>query len=110
MVIAILWRRATEKIITDKLGSYDVAHWDMSPDVIDDNARYASNRVELAYQPTRVREWGVRRFKTSTQDQQFLGVHVAGYNLFNLGRHLVNAEYYQNRRTSAFNGWNSAIA
>jgi putative transposase len=30
-----------------------------------------------------------------SQAQRFLGAHVAVYNLFNLGRHLVSAENYR---------------
>jgi putative transposase len=33
------------KIVADKLRSYDVAHRDMIPDVIHDNAQYANNRA-----------------------------------------------------------------
>lgn len=34
----------------------------------------------------------MRRFKSMEQAQRFLSTHAAVYNLFNLGRHLVNAE------------------
>ncbi|MFT7529657.1 MAG: putative transposase, partial [Gammaproteobacteria bacterium] len=98
------------KIVTDKLRSYDVAHRELIPDAIHDTSQYANNRAELSHQPTRVRERGMRRFKSTRQVQRFLGVHAVVYNLFNLGRHLVNAERYRNLRTSAFNDWNSAVA
>jgi putative transposase len=44
------------KIVTDKLRSYGVAHRELMPDVIHDNAQYANNRAELSHEPTRVRE------------------------------------------------------
>jgi len=97
-------------IVTDKLRSYDVARRELIPDVIHDKTQYANNRAELSHQPTRVRERGMRKFKSMRQAQRFLGVHAAVYNLFNLGRHLVGAEHYRNLRISAFNDWEVAAA
>ena len=98
------------KIVTDKLRSYGVAHRELMPDVIHYTARYANNRAEQSHESTRVRERGMRRFKSPNQAQQFLSVHAAVYNLFNLGRHLVGAEHYRNLRISAFNDWAAAVA
>ena len=74
------------KIVTDKLRSYGVAHRELIPDTIHDTAQYANNRAEISHQPTRVRERGMRRFKSMQQAQRFLSVHAVVYNLFNLGR------------------------
>ena len=41
------------KLVTDKLGSYDVAHRELLPDTIHDTSRYANNRAELSHQPCR---------------------------------------------------------
>jgi putative transposase len=98
------------KIVTDKLRSYGVAHRDLIPDTIHDTSQYANNRAELSHQPTRVRERGMRRFKSIVQAQRFLGVHSAVYNLFNLGRHLVSARHYRLFRMRAFASWKSAVA
>ena len=62
------------KIVTDKLSSYRVAHRELIPDTIHDTSQYANNRVELSHQPTRVRERGMRRFKSLRQAQRFLSV------------------------------------
>ena len=51
--------------------------------------QYANNRAELSHQPTRVRERGMRRFKSMKRAQRFLNVHAAVYNFFNLMRHLL---------------------
>ena len=83
------------KIVTDKLRSYGVAHRELIPDTIHDTSQYANNRAELSHQPTRVRERGMRRFKSIVQAQRFLGVHSAVYNLFNLCRHLISAYHYR---------------
>ena len=49
-------RNEPRKIVTDKLGSYGVAHRELIPDTIHDTSQYANNRAELSHQPTRVRE------------------------------------------------------
>ena len=98
------------EIVTDKLRSYCVAHRGLMPEVIHDTSQYANNRAELSHQPTRVRERGMRRFKSTRQAQQFLSVHSAVYNLFNLGRHLVSAGHYRNLRIDAFSRWTVAVA
>jgi putative transposase len=103
-------RNEPRKIVTDKLRSYGVAHRELIPDTIHDTSQYANNRAELSHQPTRVRERGMRRFKSTQQAQRFLTVHAVVYNLFNLGRHLVSAKNYRFFRLRAFASWNYAAA
>jgi len=97
-------------IVTDKLGSYGVAHRELIPETIHYTTKYANNRAELSHEPTRVRERGMRKFKSVEQAQRFLGAHAAVYNLFNLGRHLVSAENYRYFRLRAFASWDKAVA
>ena len=96
------------EIVTDKLRSYGVAHRELIPKTIHNMEKYANNRAELSHQPTRVRERGMRRFKSMKQAQRFLNAHAAVYNLFNLGRHLVSAETYRYFRSRSFASWKSA--
>ena len=103
-------RGEPRKIVTDKLKSYGVAHRELIPETIHDTSQYANNRAELSHQPTRVRERGMRRFKSTRQAQRFLSVHAAVYNLFNLGRHLVSASHYRDLRQGAFVSWDSVTA
>ena len=98
------------KIVTDKLGSYRVAHRELIPDTAHDTSRYANNRAELSHQPTRVRERGMRRFKSIQQVQRFLGVHAGVYNLFNLGRYLIFAANYRLLRIRAFASREKAVS
>ena len=98
------------KIVTDKLMSYGVAHRELIPDTMHDTSQYANNRAELSHQPTRVRERGMRRFKSMQQAQRFLSVNAAVHNLFNLGRHLVSANHYRFLRMRAFASWKCAVA
>ena len=102
-------RDEPRKIVTDKLKSYGVAHRELIPDSIHDTSRYSNNRAELSHQPTRVRERGMRRFKSIVQAQRFLSTHAAVYNLFNLGRHLISAKHYRIFRLRAFASWKSAV-
>lgn len=71
-------------IVTDKLRSYGVAHRELMPEAIHDNGRYANNRAEQSHEATRVRERGMRKFKSIGHAQRFLGPHVAVSNLFNI--------------------------
>jgi len=80
-------RANPEKLVTDKLRSYGVAHKELIPVTIHDTSQYAKKRVEISHKPTRLRERGVRKFKSMEQAQRFLGAHAAVYNLYNQGRH-----------------------
>jgi putative transposase len=107
----LLRRHGSEprKIVTDKLRSYDVARRELMPGSIHDKSRYSNNRVEQSHEVTRVRERGMRKFKSIAQARRFLGTHAAVSNLFNLGRHLVSADHYRNLRRSAFSEWSRAV-
>ena len=96
--------------MTDKLRSYGVAHRELIPETIHITKQYENNRAEQSHEATRVRERGMRKFKSVRQAQRFLGAHAAVYNLFNLGRHLVRADHYRDLRVSAFNDWAKAVA
>ena len=93
-----------------KLRSYSVAHRELIPDTIHDTSQYANNRAEVSHQPTRFRERGMRRFKSTQQAQRFLSIHAMVYNLFNFGRHLIPAAYYRLLRQRAFVSWKYAAA
>ena len=98
------------KIVADKLRSYGVAHRELIPGTIHSTQQYENNRAEQSHEATRVRERGMRRFKSFKQAQRFLGAHAAVSNLFNLGRHLVRAQHYRDLRVSAFSEWGRAVA
>ena len=98
------------KIVTDKLRSYGFAHRALIPEAIHSTKQYENNRAEQSHEATRVRERGVRKFKSVRQAQKFLSAHAAVSNLFNLGRHLIRAQHYRDLRVSAFNYWSRAVA
>jgi len=92
------------------LRSYGVAHRELIPETIHDTLQYANNKAERSHQPTRVRERGMKRFKSIHQAQRFLNTHAAVYNLFNLGRHLISGKHYRFFRQRAFASWHYAVA
>jgi len=98
------------KIVTDKLRSYGVAQREVIPEATHVTQQYANNRVEQSQELTRMRERGMRRFKSTGQAQRFVTAHAAVYNLFNLGRHLVSANHYRNLRIGAFSEWKRVVA
>jgi putative transposase len=100
----------SRKIVTDKLRSYGAAHRELIPETIHSTQQYENNRAKQSHEATRVRERGMRKFKSMKQAQRFLIAHAATSNLFNLERHLVPAEHYRNLRISAFNEWSRAVA
>ena len=80
-------RQEPVRLVTDKLGSYRVAHRDLMSLVTHDTTRYANNRAEVSHQPTRQRERQMRGFTSSNHAQRFLHVHGIIQNLFRVGRH-----------------------
>ena len=98
------------KIVTDKLRSYGVAQRELIPETIHSTKQYENNRAEQSHEATRIRERGMRRFKSVRQAQRFIGTHAAVSNLFNLQRYLVRAQHYQDLRISGFNEWCQAVA
>ena len=63
--------------MTDKLRSYGVAHRELIPETIHCMQRYENNRAEQSHESTRVRERGMRRFKSMRQAQRFVTAHAA---------------------------------
>ena len=98
------------KILTDRLRSYPVAHREVIPEAIHSTEQYENNRAEQSHEATRLRERGMRRFKSIRQAQRFVTAHAAVSNLFNLGRHLVRAQHYRGLRVSAFSERSRAVA
>ena len=96
--------------MTDKLGSYHVAHRDIMPDVIHDTRRYANNRAEVSHQPTRQRERQMRGFKSTDHAQRFLYAHGVIQNLFRVGRHLLRSAHHRMLRARSFTVWAEVTA
>ncbi len=59
-------------LVTDKLGSYQIAHRELMSSVEHRRSRYLNNRAENSHQPTRQRERAMKRFKSLRHAQRFL--------------------------------------
>jgi putative transposase len=66
--------------------------------------------AENSHQPTRRRERKMQRFKSPGAAQTFLSTHAAGYNIFNVQRHLASAQTHRTLRAAAMNTWRDAVA
>jgi len=80
------------------------------PSAVHDSSQYTNNRAEQSHKATRVRDRGMRKFKSVKQAQRFPGPHAAVSNLLDLGRHQVSAKQYWDLRISAFGEWAEAVA
>ena len=65
------------KIVTDKLRSYGVAHRELVPETIHSTKQYENNRAEQSHEATRVRERGMRKFKSTRHSPQMAGFLAA---------------------------------
>jgi putative transposase len=92
-------------LITDKLGSYGVAHRELLPNVEHRKSRYLNNRAENSHRPTRRRERQMQRFKSLRQAQGFLFAHSFIDGHFRPRRHLMTAANYRVSRATAFRVW-----
>jgi putative transposase len=103
-------RQEPVRLVTDKLGSYRVAHHDLMPAVTHDTAPYANNRAEASHQPTRQRERHMRGFRSPAHAQRFLQVHGAVQHLFRVGRHRLRAVHHRVLRARSFSVWDAVTA
>lgn len=93
------------RAVTDGLRSYVPAIRNVLPNTVHDRTKYANNRAENSHQPTRRRERQMQRFKSAQQAQRFLGLHARVGNLFQYGRHLMQAKHHRAFRERAFAVW-----
>jgi putative transposase len=98
-------RRNPFHLVTNKLGSYRLAHREIMPMVTHDTSRYANNLSEVSHQPTRQRERQMPGFKSPDHTQQSLHVHGVIQNLFRTGRHKMRAVHHRILRARSFTVW-----
>jgi putative transposase len=93
-------------LITDKLGSYGVAHRRLIPSVEHRRSKYLNNRAENSHQPTRQRERAMKRFTSPGHAQRFLSAFSGISPHFRSGRHRLDAEEYRREMAGRFTIWN----
>jgi putative transposase len=92
-------------LITDKLGSYGVAHRRLIPSVEHRRSKYLNNRAENSHQPTRQRERAMKRFTSPGHAQRFLSAFSGISPHFRPGRHRLDAEEYRREMAGRFTTW-----
>jgi putative transposase len=102
-------RYVPRAIITDKLKSYSAAKPEVMPSVAHLQQKYQKNRAENSYQPTRLRERLMRRFKSPGHGQRFLSALGIINSHFRVGRDLYPASAYREVMRSRFNTWEKVI-
>ena len=93
-------------LVTDKLGSYQVAHRELLSSAEHRRSRYLNNRAENSHQPTRQREGAMKRFASPRQAQRFRSAFSGITPHFRLRRHLLTASEWRREMTDRFAVWN----
>ena len=97
-------------LVTDKLGSYQVAHREFMSSVEHRRSRYLNNRAENSHQPTRQRERAMKRFKSLRHAQRFLSAFSAISAHFRPRRHLLSATEWRTEIADRFAVWRQVTA
>src|SRR6476660_3462927 len=93
-------------LVTDKPGSYQVAHRKLLCSAEHRRSRYLNNRAENSHPPTRQRERAMKRFASPRQAQRFLSAFRPITPHFRLRRHLLSASEWRREMTDRFAVWN----
>ena len=97
-------------LVTDKLGSYQVAHRELMSSVEHRRSRSLNNRAENSHQPTRQRERVRKRFTSSRHAQRFLSAFGGISAHFRPRRHLLSATEWRTEMTDRFAVWRQVTA
>ncbi|AKE01266.1 transposase (plasmid) [Rhodococcus erythropolis] len=92
-------------IVTDKLGSYQVAHRELLGSVEHRRSKYLNNRAENSHQPTRQRERAMKRFTSPGHAQRFLSAFSSISPHFRPNRHRLSAPEWRTEMVDRFAVW-----
>ena len=92
-------------IVTDKLGSYQVAHRELLGSVEHRQSKYLNNRAENSHQPTRQRERAMKRFTSPGHAQRFLSAFSSISPHFRPRRHRLTATEWRTEMADRFAVW-----
>jgi putative transposase len=92
-------------LVTDKLGSYQVAHRELMSSVQHRRSRYLNNRAENSHQRTRQRERAMKRFTSSRHAQRFRSAFSGICAHFRPRRHLLTATQWRTEMADRFAVW-----
>jgi DDE domain len=91
-------------IVTDKLGSYQVAHRELLASVEHRRSKYFNIRIENSHQPTRQRERAMKRFTSPGHAQRFWSALRGISPHFRPGRHRLTAPEWRSEMADRFHG------
>ena len=97
-------------IVTDQLGSYQLADRELLPSVTHRRWKYLNNRAENSHQPIRIRERVMKRFASPGQAQRFRSGFGSILQRFRPRRHLISAPEWRHEMTNRFAVWHQIIA
>jgi putative transposase len=97
-------------LVTDKLGSYAVAHCELLGSVEHRRSKYLNNRAENSHQPTRQRERAMKRFTSPRHAQRFLSAFSGISPHFRPGRHRLSAPEWRTEMADRFAVWREVTA
>ena len=97
-------------LVTDKLGSYQVAHRELMSSVEHRRSRYLNNRAENSHQRTRQRERAMKRFKSLRHAQRFLSAFSGISAHFRPRRYLLSATEWRTEMADRFAVWRQVTA
>ena len=92
-------------IVTDKLGSYQVAHRELLGSVEHRQSKNVNNRAENSHQPTRQRERAMKRFTSPGGAQRFLSAFSSISPHFRPRRHRLTATEWRTEMADRFAVW-----
>jgi putative transposase len=98
-------RQTPRVMVTDMLRSYDAAKREVMPAVEHRSHKGLNNRAENSYQPTRLRERIMKRFKSTRQLQRFVSIHDQIANLFHFRRYTMSSADHRDLRAAATQIW-----
>ncbi len=94
-----------EAIVTDRLGPYGAALWDIGAGVRHETCRRANNRAENSHLPFRRRERAMLRFRKMRSLKKFVAVHASVFNHFNQERSVSSRSHFKSNRVAALAEW-----
>lgn len=97
-------------IVTDKLGSYGVAHREILSSLEHRQSMYLNNRAENSHQPTRQHERAMKHFTSPGHAQRFLSAFSSISPHFRPGRHRLSAPEWRTEKADRIAVWREVTA
>jgi len=97
-------------IVTDRLRSYRAAMKMIGNETTQEIGRWLNNRAENSHLPFRRKEHAMLRFERTRNLQNFVSIHSAVNNHFNLQRHLTSRHDFKLQRNAALAEWRQLCA